>query len=52
MIIQDINTIGTFKVELLCRNKRCWHVREKLKPKATLVDPVLIEESEEDEDVE
>jgi hypothetical protein len=30
MIIQDINIIGTFAIEFLCRSKRCWCVRDKL----------------------
>ncbi len=51
-IIQDINTIGTFEVEFLHKSKRCWHAREHIRPRATLVDPLFIEESEEDEAVE
>jgi hypothetical protein len=49
MIIQNIGTIGTSIVEFLCISKRLWHVREQTGLKATSIDLVCIEESEEDE---
>jgi hypothetical protein len=52
MIIHDIYKIGTSVVEFLHISKRSWCAREQTKPRVTLVDPVFIKESEEDEDVE
>jgi hypothetical protein len=46
-IIQDIDTTRTFKVEFLCRSRRCWHVRKHIKLRTTLVNSVCIEEWEE-----
>jgi hypothetical protein len=50
-IIQDIDIIGTIAIEFLHRS-RCWHAREQRGLRATLVDPVFIEELEEDKAVE
>jgi hypothetical protein len=52
MIIQNIDIIGTFEVEFLCRSIKHWCASEQIGPKATLIDLVFIEESEEDEVVE
>jgi hypothetical protein len=54
MIIHDIYRIGTYVVEFLCRrlSRRSWCARKQIGQGATLVDPVFIEESEEDEGVE
>ncbi len=48
-IIQDIDRIGTFTVEFLCKSKRCWHAKEQTKLGTTTIDLMCIEESEEDE---
>jgi hypothetical protein len=52
MIIHDIYKIRTSIFEFLCQSRRSWHAREQIRPKVTLVDPVFIEELEEDEGVE
>jgi len=49
IIIQVINTIGTSTIEFLCKSKQHWHAREHTRPRATLIDPMCIEESKEDE---
>jgi hypothetical protein len=36
----------------LHRSKRSWHAKEQIGSRATLVDPMFIEDSEEDEAVE
>jgi hypothetical protein len=52
MIIRNIYRTGTFVVEFLHKSRRSWHAKERTRLKATLVDLVFIEESEEDEAVE
>jgi hypothetical protein len=47
MIIQDINTTKTFVVEFLCRSRQHRRVREKIGPRATLINLVCIQELEE-----
>jgi len=49
MIIQDIDTTKTFIVEFLHKCKQHWCARKETGPKATSIDLVCIEESEEDE---
>jgi hypothetical protein len=49
MIIHDINTIATSIIEFLCRSRRHWCVRKQIGPRVTYVDPMFIEELEEDE---
>jgi hypothetical protein len=51
-IIHDINTTGTSIVEFLHKSKRHWCAREQIGPRTTLVDPMFIEELEENETVE
>jgi len=48
MIIQDINTIRTYVVEFLRKSRWRWCAKEQTKPGAILIDPVCIEELEED----
>ncbi len=52
MIIQDIDIFGTSAIEFLRRSKRHWRVREQIRLGVTLIDPVFIEDSEEDKVVE
>jgi len=52
MIIQDINTTKTFTVELLHRSRQHWCARRQTGPKATSIDLVCIEKSEEDKNEE
>ncbi len=47
MIIHNIDTIGTSAIEFLCRSKQHWHARKQIGPRATSIDPLCIEESEE-----
>jgi hypothetical protein len=49
MIIQDIDTIGTFVVEFLLRSRRLWCAREQIGPITTSIDSVCIEVLEENE---
>jgi hypothetical protein len=49
MIIQDIDTTKTFIVEFLYKSRQHWCARGETWPKATLINLVCIEESEEDE---
>ncbi len=51
-IIHDIYRTRTSAIEFLCRSRRSWHAREQTRPRATSVDPVFIEELEEDETME
>ncbi len=44
-IIQNIDTIGTFAVEFLCRSIQHWHVREQTRLGATSMSLVFIEDS-------
>jgi len=48
MIIQDIDTTKTFIVEFLHRSRQHWCVKGETRAKATSINPVCIEESEED----
>ncbi len=52
MIIQYINITRTYVVEFLCRSKRCWCVKEQIGPRATSIDVMFIEESQEDKAME
>jgi len=52
MIIQNIDTIGTFVVEFLRKSKRCWRVRKQTKLSVTSVDSMFIEELKEDKAME
>jgi hypothetical protein len=47
-IIQNINTIGTFEVEFLDRNRIHWCAEKQIGPRATSIDVVFIEELKED----
>jgi hypothetical protein len=49
MTIQDIDTTKTFIVEFLHKSKQRWCARKETRPKATSIDLMCIEESEEDE---
>ncbi len=49
MTIQDIDTTKTFIVEFLHKSKQRWYARKETRPKATSIDLMCIEESEEDE---
>jgi hypothetical protein len=49
MIIQEIDTIKTFIVEFLHRSRQHWCAKGETGPKATSINPMCIEESEEDE---
>jgi hypothetical protein len=49
IIIQDINITKIFVVEFLHKTKRHWHPKEQTRPRATSIDSVFIEESEDDE---
>jgi hypothetical protein len=49
MIIHDINRSGTFAIVFLCISKRHWCVNVQKGLRATLMDPMFIKESEEDE---
>jgi hypothetical protein len=51
-IIQDINTTRTYVVEFLDISKRHWCPKEQIGPRATSIDPMFIEELEDDERVE
>jgi hypothetical protein len=48
-IIQDIDTIGTFVVEFLCKSKPRWRAKEQIGLGPTLINLVCIEELKEDE---
>jgi hypothetical protein len=48
MIIQDIDTIATSKIEFWCKSRH-WHAKEQIGLGTTLVDLVCIEESKEEE---
>ncbi len=49
IIIQDIDTTRTSTIEFLRRSRGCWRAKVQTRPQATLIDPVCIEESKEDE---
>jgi len=51
MIIHDIYRTKTFVVEFL-HSRKSWCARKQTRPRATLVDPMFIEKSEEDKVVE
>ncbi len=51
-MIQDIDITGTSIVEFLQRSRKHWHAREQIGLKATSIDLVFIEYSEEDEVVQ
>ncbi len=51
-IIHDIYIIGTFVIQFLHKSKRSWHAKEQTILRTTLVDPMFIEDSEEDEAME
>jgi hypothetical protein len=51
-IIHDIYRTRTFAIEFLWRSKRSWRASEQKGPRITLVDPMFIEELEEDEAME
>ncbi len=42
MIIQDINTIGTYAVEFFCKSKQCWRAKKHIKLGATSINLVCI----------
>jgi hypothetical protein len=52
MIIHNIYRTGTFTYEFLCKSRRSWCVGEQTRLGATSIDPVFIEELEENEIVE
>jgi hypothetical protein len=52
MIIHDIYRIGTSIVEFLHRSRKSWCAREQTRPRATSINPVFIEELEENEAME
>ncbi len=51
-IIHNINMIESSIVEFMRKSKIRWCARGQTRPKATSIDPMFIEESKEDEDVE
>jgi hypothetical protein len=51
-IIQDIYKFGTSAIEFLHKCRRGWSSNEQVGSGATLVDPMYIEELEEDKSVE
>ncbi len=48
MIIQDIDTTGTSKIEFSHRSRRRWCARKQTGLGVTSIDPMCIEESKED----
>jgi hypothetical protein len=51
-IIQDIYKFRRFEVEFLHRRRRGWSSSVQIRPKATSMDSVNVEEVEEDKGVE
>ncbi len=51
-IIHDIDTIGIYVVEFLCRNERHWCVREYIEPRTTSIDLIFIEKLKDDKAME